>query len=166
MCNIFNVTFLETVNKLLPDKNFMHSQTSSNTRTQEDWFLLEITETELSKVVQRWRSKKSHLTLFIEEICALHVKTTSRIGQCINQRRHLPIHIKKSVVKPIYKNGTKEDANNYCPITLVPALSKNLENVMANQLIYFLHKYPILNVSLDLEKINPQKKQLPQLWKI
>jgi hypothetical protein len=50
-------------------------------------------------------------------------------------------------VKPIYKNGTKEDANNYCPITLVQAPSKILEKAIANRLISFLDKHPILNKS-------------------
>jgi phage antirepressor YoqD-like protein len=35
----------------------------------------------------------------------------------------------------------KEDANNYGPITLVRALSKILEKITANQLIYFLEKH-------------------------
>jgi hypothetical protein len=38
-----------------------------------------------------------------------------------------PSKLKKSVVKPVYKNGEKEEAINYRPITLVPALSKVLE---------------------------------------
>jgi hypothetical protein len=54
---------------------------------------------------------------------------------------------KKSVVKPIYKNGKKEDANNYRPIILVPALSKVLETVIANQLITFMDKHNIFNKS-------------------
>jgi hypothetical protein len=52
-----------------------------------------------------------------------------------------------AVVKSIYKIETKDDANNYCPITLVPALSKVLEKVIANQLIAFLEKHNILNKS-------------------
>jgi hypothetical protein len=44
---------------------------------------------------------------------------------------------KKTVVKPIYKNGMKEDANNYHPITLVPALSKILGKVIVNQISFF-----------------------------
>jgi hypothetical protein len=51
------------------------------------------------------------------------------------------------VVIPIYKKGTKEDANNYRPITLVPALSKILEKVIANQLTAFLDKHKMLNKS-------------------
>jgi hypothetical protein len=35
--------------------------------------------------------------------------------------------LKKSVVKPIYKKGKKEEAINYPPITLAPAFSKVLE---------------------------------------
>jgi hypothetical protein len=59
----------------------------------------------------------------------------------------LPSKLKKSVVKPIYKKGKKEDAINYRPIILVPALSKVLEKVIANQLIAFLEKHNILNTS-------------------
>jgi hypothetical protein len=47
--------------------------------------------------------------------------------QCINQRSNLPVHIKNSVDKSVYKKGTKEDANNYGPVTLVSALSKVLK---------------------------------------
>jgi hypothetical protein len=78
----------------------------------------------------------------------LHNKATRRSGQSINYSRHLPSQTKKkSVVKQIYKNGTKEDANNYRLITFVPTLSKVLEKVIANQLIAFLEKQNILNQS-------------------
>jgi hypothetical protein len=47
-----------------------------------------------------------------------------------------------------------------------PALLKILEKVISNKLIYFLDKYNmVLNLSLDLGKINPQKILLPQLSK-
>jgi hypothetical protein len=56
-----------------------------------------------------------------------------------------PSTLKKSVVIPIYKKETKEDAANYCPITLVPTFSKVLENVIVSQLITFLDKHNICN---------------------
>jgi hypothetical protein len=43
--------------------------------------------------------------------------------------------------------AAKEDANNYHPITHVPALSKVLEKATANQLTAFLEKHNILNKS-------------------
>jgi hypothetical protein len=41
----------------------------------------------------------------------------------------------------------KEVANNYHPITFVPALSKILEKVIANQLVSIFEKHSILNKS-------------------
>jgi hypothetical protein len=58
-----------------------------------------------------------------------------------------PSKLKKSVVKPIYKKGKKEEASTYGPITLVSAFSKVLDKVIANQLIAFLEKHNILNKS-------------------
>jgi hypothetical protein len=74
--------------------------------------------------------------------------------------------LKKLVGKPIYKNWEKEEAINYRPMTLVLALSKVLEKVVANQLIAFLEKHNIsINLSLDLGKINVQMMKLPQSLK-
>jgi hypothetical protein len=58
ICNIFNVTFFETANKFLLDKHLMHSQASNNTISPKDSFvLLEITETESTKVVNSLKNK-------------------------------------------------------------------------------------------------------------
>jgi hypothetical protein len=45
------------------------------------------------------------------------------------------------------KKGKKEEVINYWPITLILALSKVLEKVIANQLIAFSEKHNILNKS-------------------
>jgi hypothetical protein len=39
----------------------------------------------------------------------------------------------------------KEDANNYCPVTLISAISKILEKVTVHQLICFFNKPNVLN---------------------
>jgi hypothetical protein len=41
---------------------------------------------------------------------------------------------KKSVVIPVPKKGVTMGANNYHPITLVPAMSKVLEKITAMQI--------------------------------
>lgn len=56
-----------------------------------------------------------------------------------------PEKLKFSIVKPLYKKGSKSDIKNYRPITLIPVLSKVLERIMYDKLYSFLSKYNILN---------------------
>jgi hypothetical protein len=74
-----------------------------------------------------------------------------------------PSKLKKNQ-KPIYKNGEKEEAINYRPITLVPALSKVLEKVIAHQLLAFLEKYDIFYKSqFGFRKNESTDDTFPQL---
>jgi hypothetical protein len=76
-----------------------------------------------------------------------HNKATVRTVNVSIREGIFPSKLKKSVVRPIYKKGKKEEAINYRPVTLVPALSKVLEKVISNQLIAFLERHNILNKS-------------------
>ena len=59
-CNIFNKTFIETVNKLILYKNLLHPQISNNNISIKDSLvLLEITETKFIKVIQGMKNKNS-----------------------------------------------------------------------------------------------------------
>jgi hypothetical protein len=69
-----------------------------------------------------------------------HDKTTLRISQRINYIRNLSIHIKNPVIKPIYKKGMKDDANNYHPIIFIPALSKILQKNNSNSANFFFRQ--------------------------
>ena len=44
------------------------------------------------------------------------------------------MHIKKAVIKPIYKAGDKQLFNNYRPISLLPVVSKLLERLIYKRL--------------------------------
>jgi retron-type reverse transcriptase len=107
----------------------------------------------LIKVIQGMKNKKStgldDISPYLLKKCTPHIiKLLLELVNASIKEGTFPSTLKKkSVVKPIYKNGTREDANNYRPITLVPTLSKALEKVTANQLIAFLDKHNILNKS-------------------
>jgi hypothetical protein len=69
ICNTFNKTFTETVNKLVLDNYSIYTQTSNNIKSLKDWFvLLEIAESDLIKVIHCMKNKisavlaGSHLT--------------------------------------------------------------------------------------------------------
>jgi hypothetical protein len=51
---------------------------------------------------------------------------------------------KKCVTKPIPKNITMDEEDNYHPVTIVSDLSKVLEKVISNPLVSFLDKHNIL----------------------
>lgn len=55
-----------------------------------------------------------------------------------------PEPLKISTVRPLYKKNSKEDINNYRPITLIPILSKIFEKAMYHRLSGFFEKYNII----------------------
>ncbi|PNF31582.1 hypothetical protein B7P43_G00791 [Cryptotermes secundus] len=150
-CNIFNKTFVETVNNLILDKNLIHPQTINNIDSLKDSFvLLEITEADLIKIIHSMANKKSagldDISPYLLKSCIPYIaKPLLELVNASIRDGIFPSILKKSVVSPIYKGGTKEDASNYRPITLVPTFSKVLEKVIVNQLIAFLDKHNILN---------------------
>ena len=44
-----------------------------------------------------------------------------------------------------FKNGTKEDVNNYRPISILPVLSKLIEKHVHDSLMEFLNTYELLH---------------------
>lgn len=55
-----------------------------------------------------------------------------------------PSKLKKSIITPIHKKGSKEDINNFRPISLLSIFSKIIEKVVKNRLVTFLEKNHIL----------------------
>lgn len=55
-----------------------------------------------------------------------------------------PDRLKLSVVKPLYKKGSKSEMGNYRPITLIPIFSKIFEKVLHIKLMSFFTKYNII----------------------
>lgn len=58
-----------------------------------------------------------------------------------------PDLLKCSIIHPVHKGGTKDDINNYRPISVLPVMSKILEKLINNRLIKYLNSYEILSKS-------------------
>ena len=54
---------------------------------------------------------------------------------------------KEAKVKPLYKAGSKEDVNNYRPISILPTLSKLIEKWVESQFSQFLNNFQLLHKS-------------------
>lgn len=57
----------------------------------------------------------------------------------------VPAVWKHSIVVPIHKSGDADLPNNYCPISLLPILSKILEKIITSQLTEYLDSNSILS---------------------
>lgn len=76
-------------------------------------------------------------------ISALIVPITHIVNFSINSST-FPDLYKISIVKPLYKKGDPLSLNNYRPISILPAISKILERVIADQMISFLEEHNLL----------------------
>ena len=56
----------------------------------------------------------------------------------------VPKNLKVAKIIPIYKSGNKYSFNNYRPISILPALSKIMEQIVCNRLVNYFEKYNIL----------------------
>jgi hypothetical protein len=75
--------------------------------------------------------------------------TLKPLLELVNASVREGIHIKKVVVKLVYKK-TKEDSNSNHLITFILVLSMIIEKIIANQLLSFLDKRYILNKSVSI----------------
>lgn len=68
---------------------------------------------------------------------------TKLINMSIDQAS-IPYLLKMSIVRPIYKSGKKNEILNYRPISILSAVDKVMEEVLAKRLYEYVEKYKIL----------------------
>ena len=58
-----------------------------------------------------------------------------------------PLLWKQAKVTPLYKNGSRDEINNYRPISILPALSKLIEKFIQKKLVSFLNEFDVIHRS-------------------
>ena len=61
------------------------------------------------------------------------------------ERNKFPDDWKTARVTTIFKNGKKSDKSNYCPISVLPVISRLFEKLVSNQLYQYLDHYGLLS---------------------
>ena len=56
-----------------------------------------------------------------------------------------PNQLKQAKVYPIFKNGSKDDPSNYCPISILPTISKFFEKYVNSHLMGYLNKHKFIH---------------------
>ena len=67
-------------------------------------------------------------------------------NQSVNQGT-FPNRLKSAYIVPIFKKGSKTNANNYRPISLLHIFSKIFEKIMKKHLVQFIERNNVLSVN-------------------
>ena len=147
----FNKFFSEIGSKLSseipPAKGAFN--TYLNDRIEENFVFKNITKEDILEVGKYLKPKRSAgidnlSSKQLKDILPTIADPILHIFNLSLQTGFIPDEFKTAKVVPIYKSESKLTFNSYRPISLLPALSKLLEKVVAKQMLGFLNKHKIL----------------------
>ena len=115
-------------------------------RNLRSMYMIPTESDEISKIINSLKTKKStgHDNISITMLKSLHSEPLASIINMSLVKGIIPNTMKLAKVIPICKAKNKELFTNYRPISLLPVISKILENIVHNRLYSFLTKCDIL----------------------
>ena len=149
--NKFASSFKSNVQKIL-HKCDIKTLNYNKIRLPNSIYLSPTTEEEIFGILRTLNEKKG---AGVDDIRPKDIKCnairltpiiTTFINSSINSSS-IPEMLKTSIIRPIYKNGTKNDVNNYRPIAILPIIEKVLEEIIVRRLNEYIKKYKIINPS-------------------
>lgn len=141
--NNYYVKIAEEVNGN-SEKNLYHVFKNKNTM-----FLNETTPAEIYNIIHSLKDTAAVgddeiptklLKYCAEEIC----KPLSEIINMCFSIGIFPDMLKRTIIKPIYKKGNKNEIANYRPIALITIIAKIFEKALLNRIVDFTDKYHII----------------------
>ncbi|XP_045463813.1 uncharacterized protein LOC123673371 [Harmonia axyridis] len=130
--------------------NLMRTTPSRIPVSSSSVFNYPVTIDELNQNIKRFKNKKN------EDIYGMNVVLMKRIypriakvmcdmfNQCLEQGI-FPEVLKFARVIPVYKNGKEDECTNYRPISILPTISKILEEILKRRLLEFLDRSRVLD---------------------
>ena len=137
-----SLTAIDLSNAKLPD----------NSITDSDLFLetIEVTESEILELLNNINPNKASgpdgiSPRILKEAGPAIVPSLTKLIKMSLQQCKVPKLWKKANVIPIHKKESKEELNNYRPISLLPVASKILEKVIFKNVYNYLHENELLS---------------------
>lgn len=104
-------------------------------------------------------------TKFLKMIRSAIVPIICHLTNLIFNQGIFPSSLKKSIVTPVHKGGSKDDVNNFRPISVLPAISKIIEKLINLRLINYLEKFKILsNSQYGTTVLDRESQQKMRCW--
>ena len=118
--------------------------------SQKSFAMLDTDENEISRIISGlkddcavgWDNISNKI---LKRFKHIFVPLLTHIFRICLSKGVFPRCLKKAVVIPIYKSGSRELVNNYRPISLLPVMSKVLEKIINNRLVSYLEKNNVLS---------------------
>lgn len=149
LANSFNIHFSSVFNNSSFDVNSVAFELNDQTNPKS-MFFEPTTVTEIANIIKLLPNKKStgldriNKDMVIIMFNHLSDFLTNLINLSFDQGIFFS-KLKKSLVIPIFKQGSKNDLNNYRPISLLSIFSKVIEKIMHIRLSKFLDKYQLIS---------------------
>lgn len=150
--NDFNKHFSDIGNEIAQTINTSDYEIPnvSSSKFSGSFFLNPVTDNEIINTIAtlKNRSASGCDKISVQIIKFLHNYISKPIAHIINlifKTSIVPDALKRSMVVPIHKSGTKLDKNNYRPISLLSNFAKIFEKCLNSRLIQFLDKNSVLS---------------------
>lgn len=149
LCETFNRYFIENV-----ESNCNQGKTVDILQyletNNETMFLRPTDNDEVIKVIKGLKNTNAvgydEISTLVLKDCALPLsKPLAHLVNLSFEQGVFPGVLKKTVIKPIHKRGSKERLSQYRPVALIPVISKILEKLMLIRLRSFISKCNILD---------------------
>lgn len=120
-------------------------------RLPHSFFLFPSSSDEIVSAIRNLKNTSPGL----DNICAHHLKMVAHIisqplTHIINlifSKGSFPDSLKRAKIIPIFKKGDKDDIKNYRPISILPSLSKLIEQLFVKRLSSYLSKFNVIKPS-------------------
>lgn len=117
-------------------------------RVGESFTLKDVAGTEVQRIIANFKNKATQDirmgSLKIANKCQSFYDTLAKVINQSFKEGVFPSQLKVAKVIPIHKNGSKVEASNYRPISLLASISKIYEKLVHHRLLEFLEKHNTL----------------------
>ena len=133
-----------------PDKcaNGFQSFLKDEHRIGESFVLEDVVGTEVQRIIANFKNKATQdirmSSLKIANKCQSFYETLAKVINQSFKEGVFPSQLKIAKVIPIHKNGSKVEASNYRPISLLASISKIYEKLVHHRLLEYLEKHNVL----------------------
>lgn len=143
--NMFNSYYSSIAHKTPFSKTFDGDRIYTSRISSRTLFLTPTSQEEIIEEISALKSKHSAgfdgiSSYILKQVSDLISMPISYLINMSFEEGKFPTTLKKSIIRPLFKKGCKEECGNYRPISLIPTMSKVFERLFLKRLLGFFDK--------------------------